>query len=170
MQDLTTMLVKAQNSASSLWILNHLLDWGAPFNRPHGFDVKMIDERKVEVVAPYKRRNMNHLKGMHACAIATVGELAAGLMLFRYFSSKEYRIILSEMNVEYRRQAKCDVIAKAGLMSSEVDDLSKELQIAGITTKKMVTQVYDDSDQHIATVRTVWQIKDWEKVESTILQ
>ena len=46
-----------------------------PFNRAHRISVTEISPNGCEVSIPYRRRNLNHLGTMHACAIAAAGRV-----------------------------------------------------------------------------------------------
>ena len=69
--NLNTITQKATNSKFYLWLLNQGLSYMIPFNKPHGFKIVKISEEKIRTKLPYKRKNLNHIKGIHACAMAT---------------------------------------------------------------------------------------------------
>ena len=77
---------KARTSSFRLWLLNKALHWKIPFNKPHGIKITAITDDGFEVTVPYIRRNYNHIKGTHACCLATAGEYVVGLSLLRKLS------------------------------------------------------------------------------------
>ena len=54
--------------------LNAVFKWIVPFNAPHGIRVLSFSNEEVRVNLPDSRVNWNHLKGTHACAMATACE------------------------------------------------------------------------------------------------
>ncbi|MCC7503423.1 MAG: DUF4442 domain-containing protein, partial [Flavobacteriales bacterium] len=75
---LPEMLSNARTSGLSRAWLNFILPWMIPFNRPHGFKVVPLPEGGISVYIPYWRINRNHIKGIHACAMATAAEMCSG--------------------------------------------------------------------------------------------
>src|SRR3990167_213039 len=112
---LATLIQKAENSKLYLWLLNRVMSHAVPFNKPHGFKVIDITFHHVTTFAAYRKKNFNHVRGIHACAIATVGELAAGIVLMYHFSPAQYRFIMSTMQIDYHYQAKKNITAMAAL-------------------------------------------------------
>jgi acyl-coenzyme A thioesterase PaaI-like protein len=76
--NLIDKLLKSE-SKTSLMALNKVLTIGIPFNAPHGFKIKEISNDQVLIHLPNRKLNHNHLSGIHACAMATVGEYCAGM-------------------------------------------------------------------------------------------
>ncbi len=90
---LAPLLQKARTSRIARWWLNGLLRWMIPFNRPHGFKVTPLQAGGIRVDIPYWRINHNHIKGIHACALATAAEYCSGLALLEKLDAKQYRLI-----------------------------------------------------------------------------
>lgn len=167
---LKQLLEDGSKSAWGLKKLNIALGIGIPFNKPHGIKVKTLGYHKTETFIPYKRRNWNHIKGTHACAIATVSEFSAGLLLMMNLEADEYRIIMRSISVEYFYQCKKDAVAESTAEKEELQgDLKAELaeKPEGIY-KEIETKVTDVDGQHIATAKTFWQIKEWSKVKTKV--
>ena len=70
----TLLIEKAKTSHLYLRFLNWGLYRMIPFNAPHGFEIAEITDWEVKTVLPYIRKNLNHINGIHACALATVSE------------------------------------------------------------------------------------------------
>lgn len=168
MKKIYALIKEAKHSKTSLWLLNMILKYAIPFNKPHGFKIKHIDENGITTFAPYHKKNFNHLKGIHACAIATVGELAAGLSLMNHFSPSQYRFILSNIDIDYHYQAKKDILAQTSLSASDRENILLALQESDRVLQNVITTITDESNEKVATVKTVWQIKDWTKVKTKL--
>lgn len=168
MKKLYTLIHKAKHSKKHLWLLNFILKRAIPFNKPHSFQIHTIEDQGITTFAPYQKKNFNHLKGIHACAIATVAELAAGLSLMNHLSPKEYRFIMSHIDIDYHYQAKKDIYAKAALSLADRDDILKSLENDGKLLREVITVVYDKDGEKVATVKTIWQIKHWRDVRTKL--
>ncbi len=163
------LIRKGQTSSFWLWVLNLTMAYVIPFNRPHGFKVVGIDDDTIISCAPYRRKNHNHLRGIHACAIATIGEFSAGFLLLSKLDLTQYRLIMSKLEVEYLYQAKQEITAKANLSEEEfqrmVIEPLKDQESCNIV---MVTEISDGDANKVALAKTSWQIKRWDKVRTTI--
>lgn len=166
-----TYLPKLINNARSsdrwLMVLNRMLRLLIPFNGPHGIKILQLGANLVRTTAPYQRKNFNHIRGIHACAIATIGEFSAGVMLLSRLDPTRYRLIMSRLEVEYLYQAKQDIIAETQLEEAELkSEILDPLKEEPTIYKTIETLIIDTDDRKIARVKTKWQIKAWEKVQT----
>lgn len=168
MKQLHTLIKKAQHSPARLWLLNQILSFSIPFNKPHGFKISAIEDYKIITKAPYRKKNFNHLRGIHACAIATVGELSAGLSLMHHFSPKQFRFIMSHLTVDYHYQAKKGIFAETIISQEIKTHILDALNQSEKTLQTITTDIYDTENTKIATVQTTWQIKDWKHVKTKL--
>jgi acyl-coenzyme A thioesterase PaaI-like protein len=166
---LATLVKKARYSHWSLFVLNLLLARTIPFNAPHRFRIREVGEDKVVAFAPYRKRNFNHIRGIHACAIATVAEFSAGLMLLTKLDPAKYRIIMARLDARYFYQAKKDIIARAELSTERAgQEVISVLEKNESATIDMTTTVQDVSQNSVAEVTTSWQVKRWDKVRTKV--
>lgn len=163
---LANLIKKAEHSKIQLWLLNRVINYAIAFNKPHGFRATEITSNHVTIFTPYHKKNFNHVRGIHACAIATAGELAAGMILMYHFSPAVYRFILSNMQIEYCYQAKKNITATASLSIENKMMIVKTLENSEKTTQFVITEVKDEDQKLIATVKTLWQIKLWQHVKT----
>lgn len=166
MKILYRCIQKAETSKKYLWLLNRLLNFAVPFNKPHCFKVIKISSEQVQTFAPYKKKNFNHVRGIHACAIATVGELAAGLLLMYHFKPTDYRVIMSHIEIDYHYQAKKNIVANAAISNTEIESILKILSTENKATQTIISEIIDQDNQAIATVKTTWQLKKWDVVKT----
>lgn len=166
MRHLSSLIQKSETSKKHLWLLNRVMNHSVKFNRPHGFQVVKISPNQVQTFAPYHKKNFNHVRGIHACAIATVGELAAGIMLMYHFSPLNYRIIMSHIQIDYHYQAKKNIIATAVFSDADKQTVLTALTHDNKTNHTVTTEIRDDDHELVATVQTTWQIKPWKDVKT----
>ncbi len=165
--DISGLIAKAQDSKWGMKKLNLIMQRGIPFNKPHSIEVISISNDEVKVKLPYKRKNLNHIKGLHACGLATASEYSSGLLLLHKLGFKQYRLIMESMEMKYHYQGKMDAIATFTL-----DDATAQAQI--IEPLKTEDKVYikceilvhDTAGNHLCTGYTNWQIKPWNKVKT----
>lgn len=119
----------------------------------------------VEISLPHLKRNLNHIGTMHACALATCGEFAAGLCLLEAFDLGEHRLIMSKLEARYHKRPAGAVLAIAALESSVLTDIGVQLDDVGKATCTMKTELQDGEGTHCVTVLTDWQIKRWSQVK-----
>ncbi|MBL7665957.1 MAG: DUF4442 domain-containing protein [Bacteriovoracaceae bacterium] len=148
-----------------LFLITKVFNCFIPFNGPHKFCFMEVADEKMSIRIPYRRVNKNHLGGVHACAIATAGEYAAGILLLKNFGMKEYRYILSELEVKYHYQGRMPVIASCHFSTTEKQKILQILK-TDKTNIRMQTELHDLKNNHVATVMTNWQIKSWSQVKT----
>ena len=140
-----------------------------PFNNQHKLRVISISDDEVSIYAANIRKNQNHIKGIHACLLATLCEYATGLSLLLHLSPKEYRIILKNINMTYHFQAKSNVFVKFKMMKKEIEEnILVPLKNHDAVFREFTVDVYDSDNNHICTGLINWQIKSWEKVKMKI--
>ena len=147
-------------------VLNGLLQWRIPFNRPHGLKVETLSDTKVVVRIPYRRRNRNHLRGLHACVLAAGAEFASGVLLLRRVESGATRLIMKSLQVTYHYRGQEEAVATAHINPAEVRALIAGLETAESVLVPMVAEVHDRSGNHLATAHVEWQLKPWKRVSA----
>jgi acyl-coenzyme A thioesterase PaaI-like protein len=162
-------ITDAKNSSFGLWKLNLGLSFMIPFNKPHRIKVKSISDNQVTTIIPYRRKNFNHIKGIHACGMATCAEFSSGLLLLSRLDPKKYRLIMESIEMKYHYQAKADIVAEfemtdEWLNEKVVDPLKEEEKVY----VKCEINLFDSNRNHVATGYTNWQIKDWSKVKTKL--
>lgn len=169
MASLKNFLKRAQKSPFFMKVLNFGLNRNVPFNKPHGFKVLEIGNDHVTVYVPYKKANFNHIKGMHACALATLSEFTTGLSLLRKLNAKKYRIILKSLRMEYYYQGKTGVTATYTIDDSWIEEnIIKPLKTEDAVTVMLEIESHDTKNNHISTGFIEWQVKDWQKVRTKL--
>jgi len=163
------LLKKAEDSTYHLWFLNKMLNRMVPFNSPHGLKVTKLGKKKTQVLLPYKRGNMNHISGLHACALATLAEFTTGLSLLRKLPPKEYRIIMKDIHMEYFYQGKMDATAEFSIGKKWMDEhIYQPLESENKISVECKIWIFDIKDNHLATGDITWQVKKWAAVKTKI--
>lgn len=167
--DLKAALDKAMESSRALWRLNFIMGIGIPFNKPHGIKVFRVERDAIVTIIPHKRKNFNHIGGVHACGLATAAEFCSGLMLLRNLDVKKYRLIMQKLEVEYFFQAKKDAFARFSLDPDEIQKhIKTPLEKDCIVFYVCEIPVHDSDNNLLCTVKTNWQIKKWSMVKTKV--
>jgi acyl-coenzyme A thioesterase PaaI-like protein len=158
---------KAKTSSFYLWLLNWSFERMIPFNRPHGFRIIEIGDYHVRTKLPYKTKNLNHLKGLHACALATITEITGGFVFVMKLDPRKYRIILKKLEINYLYQGKADAFGEFRIseewISKNVIEPLKESESVEVVSE---VNIVDAQGKQLTNGKTVWQIKDWTKVKT----
>ncbi len=167
MFDTDRVVKKAQTSSFYRWVLNLFLRRLIPFNGPHGFSITEIGDYRIKTHLPYKRRNLNHIRGLHACALATLSEFTTGFLLISRLDMKKYRLILQRLEMDYHYQGKMEasaefVISEDWLKSNVYEPLQKHESVLIPCEVK----IHDSKGNHLTTGKVHWQIKDWSRVKT----
>ena len=169
MNNLQSVLHKAKHSGFYLWLLNWGLNRMIPFNKPHNFQIVEISDYRIRIKLPYKKYNFNHIRGLHACALATVSEFTTGFMLISKLDAKKYRLIMQRLEMDYHYQGKQDahaefVISENWLQDKIYNPLIAQDAIVVICEVK----IHDATGNHLTTGKVYWQVKDWAKVKTKV--
>lgn len=163
------ILERAKTSSFYLWILNWSLSRMIPFNKPHGFRIVTLEDYRLKSKLPYRGRNLNHIKGLHACALATISEFSTGFLLISKLGSSKYRIILQRLEMDYHYQGKMDAYGEFAI----TEDWLQQQIIIPLKSKESVVvncevKIHDEKGNHLTTGHVHWQIKNWEKVKTKL--
>jgi acyl-coenzyme A thioesterase PaaI-like protein len=154
---------------SSFWraVLNWWLNRMIPFNKPHGFAIREMEDYRITVLLPYKRKNFNHIKGLHACAMATVSEFTTGFLLVSRLDPRKYRLIMKRLEMEYHYQGKMNAYAEFSISEEWLNEnVHSPLTSHDSVDVQCVVKIYDEKSNHLTTGTICWQIKDWTKVKT----
>lgn len=164
-----TLVEKAKHSKFYLGVLNWSLDRMIPFNRPHGFKIVSLTDTSIKTKIPYKKKNFNHIRGLHACALATISEFTTGFLLITKLDGRKYRIIMQRIEIDYHYQGKMDAFASFEITPTWLNDhIYQPLQNKESTVVTCEVKIHDINSNQLTTGKVFWQIKDWQKVKTKV--
>lgn len=164
---LLPLLDKARKSNYYLWLLNVILKRVVPFNKPHGLTITEIYDDGFKILLPFKRKNLNHVNGIHACGLATLSEYASGLALMMNLASDDFRLIMKNMSMTYHYQAKADVFITSRFNKTWMEsNIFSPLKSSDRVFIEVPTEVHDVQQNLICTGIIQWQVKKWESVKT----
>jgi len=167
--NLNSFIDRAKRSALHLWILNVMLYRMIPFNKPHGLKIDVLKDHGVRTMLPYRKRNLNHIRGTHACVLATLTEFTSGFVLISNLGFEKYRLILQRLEMDYHYQGKMDAVAEFKISGDWLQSMIY-LPLASHDAVVVVCEVkvFDVKGNHLTTGRAHWQIKNWSKVKTAL--
>jgi acyl-coenzyme A thioesterase PaaI-like protein len=167
MFDAAKILEKAKHSSFYLMVLNWSLNRMIPFNKPHGFKVVEIGDYRLKTLMPYRKSNFNHIRGLHACGLATISEFTTGFLLLSSLDMKKYRIIMQRMEMNYHYQGKMDATAEFVISKEWLEEkVIKPLQTEEAAVVPCEVKIHDAKGNHLTTGTIYWQFKEWAKVRT----
>ncbi|MBL7833050.1 MAG: DUF4442 domain-containing protein [Cyclobacteriaceae bacterium] len=164
-----TVLQKAKTSSFYRRILNWSLARMIPFNKPHGFKIVEISDFRIKTIIPYKRSNFNHIRGLHACSLATISEFTTGFLLISNLDMKKYRLIMPRLEMDYHYQGKMDSFAEFSISQTWLEEnIITPLKTHDAVVVPCEVKIHDAQGNHLTTGKVFWQIKSWDKVKTKI--
>lgn len=164
-----SLIRKAYTSRRYLFILNFVLGRMIPFNRPHGFRITELSQYRIRTIMPYKTLNFNHIRGLHACGLATLSEFTTGLLLLANLGFDKYRIIMQRLEMDYHFQGKMDAFAEFNISDEWLQqEIVRPLETQDAILVPCIVKITDAAGNHLTTGKVFWQLKDWKKVKTKL--
>jgi len=165
--DSSQIIEKAKYSSFWRWVLNQSLYRMVPFNSPHRFQIVDIGDSSIKALIPYRRSNFNHIRGLHACALATLSEFATGFLLLSRLDAKKYRLIMQRIEMDYHYQGKMDALAEFEISDQWFDEqIISPLKSRESVVVPCIIKITDVKGNLLTTGKVFWQVKDWSKVKT----
>ena len=139
--------------------MSRLMQEVIPFNRPHRLTVQSLSDERCEVALPFRRRNLNHVGTMHACALATAAEYASGLCVLSAFGVGHVRLVMANMEISYSRRGYSRCVAEAELPSEMLQHVQTQLNDHGRCAFELHSLVRDADDEVVAEAQITWHLK-----------
>lgn len=167
--DISSLIEKSKTSSFYLRLLNLGFSRMVPFNRPHGFRIVEVGDYHLRTKLPYRTKNLNHLRGLHACALATLTEITGGFTLVTHLDPKKYRLILKKLEIDYLYQGKTDAYAEFKISEEWMHHkVLKPLESAESIEIVSEVNIHDEKGNQLTSGKAYWQVKDWSKVKTRI--
>ena len=167
MIDPAKIIEKAKRSSFYLKLLNWSLDRMVPFNKPHGFRIIHISDYSLKTAIPFKKKNFNHIRGLHACPLATLSEFTTGFLLVSKLEGKKYRLIMQRLEMEYHYQGKMDATTHFSISEAWLHQhIFEPLKTKDAAMVICEIKIFDTQNNHLTTGNVHWQIKEWKRVKT----
>jgi acyl-coenzyme A thioesterase PaaI-like protein len=102
---------KLGHNKAGRFLYNILLGRAVPYTGSIGAQVLTLEPGYVKVALKDRRAVRNHLKSIHAIALANLGEMASGLAMMSCISTSTKAIVVN-LEIEYVKKARGRLIAE----------------------------------------------------------
>lgn len=163
------ILQKAKTSSFYRKILNWSLNRMIPFNKSHDFKIVEVGDFRIKTLIPYQKSNFNHIRGLHACALATISEFTTGFLLLSSLDMKKYRIIMQRLEMDYHYQGKMNATAEFAISQEWINEkVINPLQTQESVVIPCEVKIHDEKGNLLTTGKVFWQVKDWSRVKTKV--
>ncbi|CAN5871349.1 hotdog fold domain-containing protein [soil metagenome] len=135
--------------AGGAWLFSRIVGRTAPYTGSIGARVESLEPGRAVVTLRDRRRVRNHLRSVHAIALANLGELASGLAATAALPAG-VRGIPTNINIEYLKKARGRLTATG---TAEIPDVHEPV------TTEAVAEIRNDGGEVVAVVRVRWQLE-----------
>ncbi len=129
------------------WLFKQMIAKHIPYTGSIKADIQDLSPGHCDVSLKYRRSNTNHLNSVHALALSNLGELASGLAMMTGLPPT-IRGIVTNINTEYHKKARGDLLAKARVNIPTVS--------ADQTVHPVQALIYDQNQDLVTTVTVKW--------------
>ena len=130
------------------WIFSRILAWQVPYSGSIRAQVVSLTPGHCRVQLRERRRVRNHLKSIHAVALANLGELCSGLGLLSGLPP-QVRGIVIKISTEYFKKARGTIHAESSCSTPSVNQ----------DTEFVVTaDMLDEQQDLVARTTVTWKL------------
>lgn len=138
---------KLGHSAAGRKLFNFMLGRVVPYSGNIKAEVLSLGEGEVSIAMNDRRAVRNHLKSIHAIALANLGELASGMAMFSKVMNST-RAIVVDLEIKYLKKARGRLIASGRANPPDIIDSP---------IKSIVEAEIKDADGDVvATIKVHW--------------
>jgi acyl-coenzyme A thioesterase PaaI-like protein len=131
------------------WLFSRAVGRMAPYTGSIGARVDELEPGRARVTLRDRRRVRNHLRSVHAIALANLGELATGLAMVSAMPPG-MRGIPTTITIEYLKKARGTLSCTAAAELPEVTEP---------TSHEVRGDIRDAEDDVVATIRVTWRLE-----------
>ena len=140
-----------QTLPAGKWLFSRLLGRFAPYSGSIGANIIKLEPGYALLALRDRRRVRNHLRSIHAIALANLGELTSGLAVMSTLPNG-IRGIITGLSMEYLKKARGQLLAESRCDPPSIPDGSDDV------TYEVVTEIRDSQEDIVARARVMWRL------------
>ena len=133
------------------WLFSRLLGRFAPYSGSIGANIVELDPGHALLELRDRRRVRNHLRSVHAIALANLGELTSGLAVMGALPNG-VRGIITGLNMEYLKKARGRLLGECRCSPPSIADMSDDV------TLELITEIRDSEEDVVARAAVTWRL------------
>jgi len=136
------------NKPGGKWLFSRIIGFTVPYTGSIAANVALLEPGHGKITLRERRKISNHLRSVHAIALANLSEMVTGLTLLNSLPDNA-RGILTSMQIQYHKKAR-------GLLTAECvceipeDNAEREMHVSG--------EIKDEEGELVATATATWRI------------
>jgi len=130
------------------WIFSRILGWFIPYTGTIGATVKVLEPGFAQIHMRDHRRVRNHLRSVHALALANLGEVASGLAMLGTLSAGT-RGIPTRLSIEFLKKARGHLVAESHCSAPTVTE---------DTDFEVYADIRDAEGDVVARTTVIWRL------------
>lgn len=135
-------------SAPGRWLFARLLGRGVPYSGSIGARIRFLEPGRAVLTLRDRRAVRNHLRSVHAIALANLAELASGLAMLTAIEPTT-RGIVTTLEIRYHRKARGPLTATGTAAPPPVQDATEAVAHADI---------HDAAGDLVADADVTWRL------------
>jgi len=139
---------KLSSRSGGKWLFSRLMGLGVPYSGNLRAGVEELQPGFARVVLKDRRRIRNHLRCIHAIALANLGELVSGIALMAALPEDKRGIVIA-LSIDYFKKARGTLVAESRSLLPVID---------GPTDHTVQAEIQDDSGDLVAKVTVQWRL------------
>lgn len=139
---------RLSNKPGGKWLFSRLIGFTVPYTGSIAANVVMLEPGHGIVTLKERRKISNHLRSVHAVALANLAEMVTGLTLLSSLPD-DTRGILTGIQIQYHKKARGMLSAECVCEIPETNK-EKELQLSG--------EIKNEENELVASAIATWCI------------